>query len=74
MNNKGVGAIFCLIAAILMAAKYIAVGLFMSNVNTWSAELFCEGLSYVGSLPTILAAIALVVGIGFLGLGFAKDK
>ena len=74
MNNKGVGAIFCLIAAILMAAKYIAVGLFMSNVNTWSAEMFSEGLSYVGSLPTILAAIAFGVGVFFLVLGLAKDK
>ena len=74
MNNKGVGAIFCLIAAILMASKYIAVGLFLSNVSSWSAELFSDGLAYVGSLPTILACIALVMGVIFLALGFIKDN
>ena len=74
MNNKGVGAIFCLIAAILMGAKYIATGLFLSGVSTWSADMFSDGLAYVGSLPTILAIIALVVGVIFLGLGFVKDS
>ena len=27
MNNKGVGAVFCLIAAILMSARYIAAAI-----------------------------------------------
>ena len=74
MNNKGVGAIFCLIAAILAAAKYISAAIFMCNVSTWSAENFQDGLSYIGPMLTIAAAIALGVGIFFLVLGFSKDK
>ena len=74
MNNKGVGAIFCLIAAILTGVKYISAAVFMSGVSTWSADTFQEALGYVGSLPTILSIIALVIGIIFLGLGFVKDN
>jgi len=74
MNNKGVGAIFCLIAAILMSAKYIAASIFMSNIATKDAGMFKDGLSYVGSLPTIAAIVALVIGLLFLALGFSKDK
>ena len=74
MNNKGVGAIFCLIAAILMSTKYIAAAIFMSGVTSWDAELYRTGLSYIGPLPTIAGAIALGVGIFFLVLGLMKDK
>lgn len=34
MNNKGVGAIFCLISAILISARYISAAVFMSGVNS----------------------------------------
>ena len=34
MNNKGVGSIFCMIAAILFGARYITAGLLMSNSPT----------------------------------------
>ena len=74
MNNKGVGAIFCLIAAILMSTKYIAAAIFMSGISSWNAEMFRNGLSYVGPLPTVAGAIALGIGIFFLVLGITKDK
>lgn len=74
MNNKGVGAIFCLIAAILMSTKYIAAAIFMSNIGSWNVELFGNAMSYVGPLPTIASAIALGAGIFFLVLGITKDK
>lgn len=74
MNNKGVGAIFCLIAAILTAARYISAASFMSGVSTWSAETFREALSYEGPVIVIAAALALGVGIFFLVLGMSKDK
>ena len=48
MNNKIVGAIFCLIAAILAGARYVAAAIFMSSTSTWSAELFQNSLNYVG--------------------------
>ncbi len=73
MNNKGVGAVFCLIAAILMSARYIAAAVFMSNVTSWDSTMFQAGLSYVG-VPLKAAAItALVAGICFLGYGVFQD-
>ena len=73
MNNKGSGAVFCLIAAILAAARYIAAAVFMSNVTSWNAELFQCGLDYVGSPLKIMAVISLIVGIVFLVLGVCQD-
>lgn len=73
MNNKGVGAIFCLISAILISAKYIAAAIFMSGVTSWDAELFAEGLEYVGPFLTVVSFIALIVGILFLGYGLYQD-
>lgn len=73
MNNKGTGAVFCLIAAILAAARYIAAAVFMSNVTSWNAELFQCGLDYVGSPLRIMAVISLIVGIVFLVLGVCQD-
>lgn len=73
MNNKGVGAVLCLIAAVLTAARYIAAALFMSNVSSWSAELFQSGLDYVGSPLKIAAIVSLIAGIGFLILGVCRD-
>ena len=74
MNNKGVGAVFCLIAAILAAARYIAAAVFMSNVSSWSEELFQCGLDYVGSPLKIMAIVSLIVGIVFLILGVCQDR
>ena len=74
MNNKGVGAVFCLIAAILMSARYLSAALFMSGVSSWDAALFQAGLSYVGSPLKICAILALAVGIFFLVLGFLDDR
>ncbi|MBO4676224.1 MAG: hypothetical protein J5633_01630 [Oscillospiraceae bacterium] len=73
MNNKGVGVVFCLIAAILAAARYVAAAVFMSNVSSWSEELFQCGLEYVGSPLKIMAVVALIVGIVFLVLGVCQD-
>ena len=74
MNNKGVGAVFCLIAAILISARYLAAAIFMSGVASWDIVLFQSGLSYVGSTLQILAILALAAGIFFLGLGFVDDR
>ena len=73
MNNKIVGAVFCLIAAILTGARYVAAAVFMSNVSSWSAELFRDGLNYVGPTLLIAAIVALAAGIGFLVFGLLKD-
>ena len=73
MNNKGVGAIFCLISAVLASARYIAAAIFMSNVMSWDSSLFQAGLGYVGSPLKVTAIIALIAGICFLGYGVVQD-
>lgn len=67
MINKIVGAIFCLISAILMAARYLSAAIFMSGVSSWDAEMFSGGLEYVGYPLQIGSIISLVVGVAFLG-------
>ena len=73
MNNKGVGAVFCLIAAILMSARYITAAVFMSNVTGWDSNLFQSGLLYIGSPLKIASIASLAVGILFLGFGLYQD-
>ena len=73
MNNKGVGAVFCLISALLMAARYLSAAIFMSGISTWSSEMFQTSLEYIGpALPTAAIA-ALIVGAVFLGVGIVQD-
>ena len=67
MINKIVGAIFCLISAILISARYLSAAIFMSGVSSWNAELFSLGLKYVGYPLLIGSIISLRVGIAFLG-------
>ena len=74
MNNKGVGAVFCLIAAILMAARYVTAALFMSSISTWSSDMFRASLEYIGPALPIAAIAALIVGVVFIGVGIFKDK
>ena len=73
MNNKGVGAIFCLIAAILIGVRYLTAAVYMSSSSIWSAELFEASLSYIGPALLITSIAALVVGIGFLCFGLLQD-
>ena len=74
MNNKGVGVVFCLIAAILMSARYVTAALFMSSISTWSSDMFRASLEYIGPALPIAAIAALTVGVVFLGVGIFKDK
>ena len=73
MNNKGVGSIFCLIAAILLGFRYLAAAVFMSNTPSWSTEIFASALGYVGPGLLIAAIAALIVGICFLATGITRD-
>lgn len=73
MNNKGVGTVFCLIAAILMAARYLSAAIFMSGVASWDSELFQASLRYIGPSLSIAAIAALAVGVIFLAVGVFQD-
>ena len=74
MNNKGVGAVFCLISALLMSARYLSAAIFMSSVGSWSADLFSNALSYVGAPLLVFSILALIVGVGFLICGIVQDR
>ena len=74
MNNKGVGAVFCLISALLMAARYVSAAIFMSGVASWNSELYRAGLEYIGPALPIAAIAALIIGVIFLGVGIFQDK
>ena len=73
MNNKGIGAIFCLISAVLASTRYLAAAIYMSNVTSWSSKMFQDGLDYVGSPLKVAAFITLIAGICFLGYGIFQD-
>lgn len=61
------GVIFCAIAALLYATRYIAAALYTpANAGVWSSEQFARWMSYVGSDLWIWAGLALVVGVGYL--------
>lgn len=74
MNNKGVGAVFCLIASILMAARYVTAAIYMGSLSTMSSELFRTGVEYIGPALPIAAIAALIVGVIFLGAGISQDR
>ena len=73
MNFKGVGTVFCLIAAILTGVRYVAAALSAGGAATISAEVFSTALASVGPALLIAAVAALAIGVCFLVLGFAKD-
>ena len=72
-NNKIVGVLFCLTAAILMGFRYLSAAIYVCNSPSWSADMFANALEYVGPALLIAAIAALVVGICFLAVGIAKE-
>lgn len=47
MNRRGAGVVFCLIAAVLFSARYIAAAIFMSGAQSWDGMLFAYGLESI---------------------------
>ena len=69
MNKRGAGVLFCLMAAMLYAARYVAAAVYVSNESSWSPELFAAGLEYQGSGLLIFSVLSLVVGVCYLVWG-----
>ncbi len=74
MGKRGVGAIFCLIAAILFSTRYLAAAVFMSGVSSWDGALYAVGLEYVGSPLITLSIVSLIIGIGYLVWAEVSEK
>ena len=66
MNKRGTGAIFCLIASLLFAVRYITAAIFMSNVSSWDSMLFAAGLEHQGYGLLIFSVISLIIGVIYL--------
>ncbi|NLE03379.1 MAG: hypothetical protein GX638_01065 [Crenarchaeota archaeon] len=66
MGKRFVGAIFCLISAILFASRYIATAIFLSSATAYDKELFEGVLENVGTNLLWLSIISLIVGIVYL--------
>lgn len=74
MNKKGVGAIFCLISAILFAARSLTAATYFSSTPSWSGEDFQRALEYIGPGLLIASIVALVLGACFLIFGLLTDE
>lgn len=62
MNKRAAGVVFVCVAAFLYASRYITAAIYMSGTVSWDAELFSNGLEYVGSPLLILSIISLIIG------------
>ncbi|XBX09324.1 hypothetical protein QMP26_15535 [Enterocloster clostridioformis] len=74
MNKRGTGAIFCLIAGLLLSARYITEAIFMSNVASWDNALFAASLEYQGNGLLICSVISFVLGAIYLIWGEVEDR
>lgn len=66
MSRRNIGAVFCLIAAILYSTRFLTAAIFGSGISSWNSQLFNAMLSYVGDELKTLSIVALIVGIVYL--------
>lgn len=66
MNRRGVGAVFCLLAALFLCTWNLSAAIFLSSTPSWDMGLFAAGLEYTGILLPAVSFLSLAVGIGWL--------
>lgn len=66
MNRRITGAMLCIAAAILFSARYITAAIFMSNVSSWSRELFTAALEYQGCALLVSGILSMIIGVAYL--------
>ena len=59
-------AILYFTAALLQCAKFVSAAIFMSGTQSWNAELFTQGLKYVGGTLDIISICAVVLGVALM--------
>lgn len=74
MGRRFTGVMFCLIATLLISAKYISAAIFGSNVSSWDSGLFNAMLKYVGGTLSVFSLIALIIGIAYLVMAEIKKE
>ncbi len=73
MSKRGVGAVFCLISAILYSARFISAASYYSGTSgPWSSEQFQTFLSYVGP-PWGMIWLSFLIGVAYLLWGEIED-
>lgn len=73
MGKIGAGTSFCILAAVIQCAKYLAAAVYLSGNASQSRELFRSGLGYVGRWPDVMSVIALVCGAVFMAWGIIES-
>ncbi len=68
MSRRATGTAFFGIAAFLFGIPYIAAAIYISsaNLSEFGSEVYMRWMGYIGSLPWVLAGVALIIGIGYL--------
>jgi len=66
MNKRGTGVVFCLIAALLFAAKHITTALYVTGMSSANSVLSLAALDYKGTALLIFSIISLVVGVAYI--------
>ena len=66
MNKRGTGVVFCLIAALLFAAKHITTALYVTGMSSANSILSLAALDYKGTSLLVFSIISLLVGVAYL--------
>jgi len=75
MTRRGVGAIFCMISAILFSTRYLIAAIFISNIQSWESEMYEIALKATSENPLIfLSIISLIIGLTYLVWGEISKK
>ena len=74
MNRRGLGGLFCGIAAFLYVGKYISAAIYASNMTSWSSDMFRDMLAYIGSNIMYVAGIALIIGVTYIVIAEIKEN
>lgn len=70
-----VGAILILISSILYCCPYVCTAIYLQNFDAeFSAEVFRQGMQYIGGHFQVLSIIFLIAGVVYLAWGELKDK
>ncbi|WP_050184164.1 hypothetical protein [Domibacillus robiginosus] len=66
MSKRGTGVAFIMIAAFLIASKYLAAAIYDAGGPSWDAQIFNSMLIYVGNTLSNFGLLSLFVGIAYI--------
>lgn len=69
MTRRAIGVAFVSIAAFLWGIRFIAAAILGSGSNYQSEILFQNLFTYVGSAPSYMSLVSLLIGITYLVWG-----